>query len=291
MRRRLDSAGVAFAWAASLGLLVGAAALAAFLLVRGGSSLGPGLFFGDTPWLDAVTGRRPVFDGIWPALVGTLTLVALASAIAITVGTAAGVYLAEYASRRVRLVLGLAVDILAGVPSVVMGLFGFALILFLRRTLLPDAQTCLLLSALCIALLVLPYLVRATHNTLRGLPEHVRLIGPGLGLTKWQNLRHVLLPAGSRGLLSGAVLAIGRAAEDTAVIMLTGAVFLSGTSRGLLEKYEALPYRIYVLAAEYRDDAELAQGFGAALVLFLLTGLLLACATWLQRGLEKRWSR
>jgi phosphate transport system permease protein len=282
---------VAVAWAAGLGLLVGTAALVGFLLVRGGSTLGPSLLFGDTAWLDAVTGRRPVFDGIWPALVGTLTLVALSSAIAIMVGIAAGIYLAEYAGRRVRAVLGLAVDVLAGVPSVVMGLFGFALILFLRRTFLADAQTCLLLSAVCIALLVLPYLARATHNTLRGLPEHVRLIGPGLGLTRWQNLRHVLLPAASRGLLSGAVLAIGRAAEDTAVIMLTGAVFLSGAPRGLLQKYEALPYRIYVLAAEYRDDAELAQGFGSALVLFLLTAVLLACATWLQRSLERRWSR
>ena len=119
----------------------------------------------------------------------------------------------------------------------------------------------------------------------------MRLIGPALGLTRWQNVRHVLLPAAGRGILSGVMLAIGRAAEDTAVIMLTGAVASAGLPRGLLEKYEALPFRIYVIGSEYRDAEELAQGFGCALVLLMLTAGLLALAFRLQRGMERRWSR
>ncbi|MHC4225564.1 MAG: PstA family ABC transporter permease, partial [Planctomycetota bacterium] len=262
MRRHLARSGTAFSWAASLGVLAGAATLVGFLLVRGGETLGPRLLFGEVPWHEAIFGGRPVFEGIWPALAGSLALVGIASCVAIVVGIAAGIHVSEYASKGWRTTVGIAVDLLAGVPSVVMGLFGFTLILFLRRTLLPGATTSLLLASFCIALLVLPYLIRATQNSLQAVPEHVRLIGPSLGLSRWQNLRHILLPAASRGILSGAILAIGRAAEDTAVIMLTGAVMNCGLPQGLTEKFEALPYRIYVIAAEHRDADELAQGFG-----------------------------
>jgi phosphate transport system permease protein len=291
MQRLCDRVAVGFAWATSLLLLLAVASLLAVVAVRGGRTLGPTLLFGETPWLEAVLGRAPVFGGLWPALVGTLALVGLASVAAGVVGVAAGIYVSEYSSRRWRVWLGLSVDLLAGVPSVVMGLFGFSMILLLRRTLAPDARTCLLLSAGCIAMLVLPYLVRTTQTALQAVPSHVRMIGPSLGFTRWQNLRHVLLPVASRGILSGVMLAIGRAAEDTAVIMLTGAVANAGLPHGLLEKYEALPFRIYVLGSEYRDAQELAQGFGCALVLLLLTAGLLGLALRLQRGMEKRWTR
>jgi phosphate transport system permease protein len=180
---------------------------------------------------------------------------------------------------------------LAGVPSIVMGLFGFALILLLRRTLAPTANTCLLLAAFCMAILVLPYLVRTTQTALESIPREVRWIGPSLGLTRVQTLRSVLLPAASRGILGGVILSIGRAAEDTAVIMLTGVVASAGMPRGLLDKFEALPFRIYVTAAEHRDAAELALGFGGALTLLLLTSVLFILAAWLQRNLERRWIR
>jgi phosphate transport system permease protein len=224
-------------------------------------------------------------------MVGTVTLVLLASLLAIPLGVAAGIYVSEYAPPRFRRFFDLGIDMLAGVPSIVMGLFGFALILLLRRTLAPDARTGLWLSAFCIALLVVPYLVRTTQSSLQALPEGVRLLGPGLGLTRWQSLRWILLPGSSPGILGGVMLAIGRAAEDTAVIMLTGAVYNAGLPSGLAEKYEALPFRIFVTAAEYRSDHELAQGFGCALVLLLLTAALLGLSARLQRGMEKRWRR
>ncbi len=289
MRRLGDRVGLVYTWGSSLGLLLGLAVLLVVLITRGAPALGSGLFFGDTaPW-DAMLGRAPVFDGLWPALVGTLVLVALACLIAVPIGVASGIYLAEIAPRRRRTLFDLGVDMLAGVPSVVMGLFGFGLILLMRRTLAPDATTGLWLSALCIALLVLPYLIRTTQTALDALPESLRLVGPGLGFTRWQNLRHVLLPAASRGILGGVMLAVGRAAEDTAVIMLTGAVYNAGLPAGLDEKFEALPFRIYVLAAEYRDEAQLAQGFACAFILLLLTTGLLACAYVLERSLERRW--
>ena len=289
MRRAADSVGTGLAWAASLALVAGVVVLVGLLLARGGPTLTPRLFFGDAPAWAALLGRARVFDGIWPAMAGTLALVGLAAAFAIPIGVGSGIYLAVYARSRARRLLAVGIDVLAGIPSVVMGLFGFALILLLRRTVAPDATTGLILAAACIALLVLPYLARTTQMALDGLPDDLRLVGPALGLTRWQSTRHVLLPAAGRGILGGVMLAVGRAAEDTAVVMLTGAVWNAGLPSGLTERFEALPFRIYVTAAEYRTADELARGFGCTLVLLLLTTTLLVLSWLLQRRLEDRW--
>lgn len=291
MRRTLDNLLVGFSWLVSFNVLIMIGILIGYLLIRGGATFNTAFFFGDTPWMEAILGTRRVFDGTWPALAGTLALVLLASIMAIPVGIASGIYLSEYASRRWRLYFGLAVDMLTGIPSIVMGLFGFALILFFRKTLFPEANTTLFLAAFCIALLVLPYLIRATQNSLQGLPQRIRLLGPSLGLTRGQELAHILLPSSSRGILSGVILAIGRAAEDTAVIMLTGVVANVGLPQGLSAKFEALPFKIFVIASEYRNVSELNQGYGCALVLLLATGILFLCACWLQHNLEKQWTR
>ncbi len=276
-------------WASALAPVAAVGAIAAFLVGRGGHTLSPALLFGDTPAWAALTGRLPVWDGIWPACVGTLSIVALSAAAAIPVGVGCGIYLAEYATGRPRDLLAFATDLLAGIPSIVMGLFGFAMILLLRATLLPKANTCLLLSAACMAMLILPYLVNTTRTALEGLPERMRLMGPSLGLTKAQSIVHVLLPSAGRGIMGGAVLAIGRAAEDTAVILLTGVVMGAGLPGSLLGKYEALPFHIYTVAAEYGSPEELDRGFGAALVLLGLTSLLFMGAHLLHRAWERRW--
>lgn len=277
------------AWLSGGGVLFAVALLLGFLAYRGMASLNPALFFGETPWIEAMLGQRPVFAGIWPALVGTFSLVVLASLLSLPIGIASGVYLVEYASRRWRSLLGFMVDLLSGTPSIVMGLFGFTIILALRRTFLPDARTGLLLAAVCIGLLILPYVIRTTESALEGIPEHFRLLGPSLGLNRWQNITKVLLPLASRGILSGAMLAIGRAAEDTAVILLTGVVAHAGIPGSLVDKFEALPFRIYYLAAEHRNPQELDQGFATALVLLILTGLLFLTALVLQRSVERHW--
>jgi phosphate transport system permease protein len=289
VQRTSDRLLVGWAWLSGGGVLLAVMLLLAFLAIRGIASLDLALFFGDTPWFDAVLGKRPVFGGIWPALVGTFSLVVLASVVSIPIGIASGIYLVEYASERWRSLLGFMVDLLSGTPSIVMGLFGFTVILALRKTFLPGARTGLLLAAVCIALLVLPYIIRTTESALEGIPKHFRLLGPSLGLTRWQNTKRVLLPLASRGILSGAILAIGRAAEDTAVILLTGVVAHAGIPGNLVDKFEALPFRIYYLAAEHHNQQELDQGFATALVLLFLTGLLFLTAILLQRSVERRW--
>jgi phosphate ABC transporter permease subunit PstA len=272
------------AWVSALAVPTAFLSQLGYLLWRGLPSVSPALFFGDTPPLDALLHSAPVFEGIWPACLGTLYLVLLAAGLAIPLGVASGVYLAEYAGARAKTLIGFCVDLLAGIPSVLMGLFGFALILLLRRTIAPGANTCLLLSALCLGLLVLPYLISATRSCLESLPPELRLTGASLGLTRWQITARILLPAAGLGVFSGVILAVGRAAEDTAVILLTGVVANAGAPGFLTDKYEALPFHIYYLAAEYQTQQELNQAFGTALVLLCLTATLFAGARRLWTG-------
>jgi len=279
----------ACSWLAVLATLGMVLLFLGFLGFRGFDTLGLTLFFGNTsPW-EAITGRLPVWHGIWPACVGTVALVLLSSLLAIPLGFASGIYLCQYVSGPWKRWFSLAVELLAGIPSIIMGLFGFALILFLKKSVAPQANTGLLLSAGCLALLVLPYLILLTQTTLEALPHELRLAGLSLGFTPWQNMAHVLLPAAGRGILSGVVLAVGRAAEDTAVILLTGVVANAGLPSGILGKYEALPFHIFYLAAEARSETELAQGFGAALILLMLTAALFLGAYYLKSTFTKTW--
>ena len=276
-------------YATALLVLSAFSLLFGFLLLKGLPMLNLRLFFGDTSAYDAVIRLRPVWDGIWPAFAGTFYLLALTMAMALVPGIGCGVFLARFAEGRTRELLSLAVDLLAGVPSIVMGLFGFVLILFMRRTFAPEATTCVMLAAFCLALLVLPSLVVTTRGALESLPVKLAESGRALGFSEKQLLRHLLLPAAAEGILGGVMLAMGRAAEDTAVIMLTGVVINSGLPAGLASKFEALPFLIYYTAAQYTDDAELTRGFGAALVLLLLSSSLLGAAWLLQRGMKRRW--
>lgn len=281
----------ALAWTSATVVAAVIALLLAALCWRGLGAIDATFLFGDAPPLAALLGRAPVFGGIWPALCGTLALVVTAVLFAVPVGVASGIWLAEFAPPRQRAWLGFLVDLLAGVPSIVMGLFGFTLILLLRATVAPAASQGLLLAAVCLGVLVLPYLIRATQGALEALPAGLRLVGPGLGLRRLQALRLVLLPAASRGVLSGVILATGRVAEDTAVIMLTGAVFHTGLPGSPFARFEALPYRIYWLTSQYRDAEDLAQAFGCALVLLLITTGTFVVAFRLRAGMERRWTR
>lgn len=140
------------------------ACLLGFLLYRGLPTLGPSLLFGDTPPLRALLGTLPVWDGIWPACAGTFCLIMTTMLLAIGPGIGCGIYLAEYASPSMKRLFGVIMDILAGIPSIVMGIFGFTLILFLHRLGIAGASPGILLAGGCLALLVLPSLVVTTRT-------------------------------------------------------------------------------------------------------------------------------
>ncbi|MBR1672198.1 MAG: ABC transporter permease subunit [Fretibacterium sp.] len=289
MRLREFALGV-LGWSSLLVVSLGVGALMAFLCVRGLPALDARLFFGATPAWDAILALRPVWDGIWPAVAGTLSLLAVTMALALVPGVSCGVYLACFASPREREWIGACAGVLAGIPSIVMGLFGLELIILLRRTFLPQGTTCLLLAAVCLAILVLPVLVTATRTAIEALPRQLTLTADALGLSRPQIARHLLIPAAGPGILGGVILSMGRAMEDTAVIMLTGAVANAGLPAGLTSKFEALPFKIYYTAAQYTSAEELARGFGTALLLLLLSWTLILCAKVLQRRLSRRWA-
>ena len=198
--------------------------LVGYIAVRGIPAVSLSLLFGEASPLAAILGKEPVWDGIWPACAGTACLVCLTMLMALFPGVGCGIYLAEFASRSAARRIRTALDILAGTPSIVMGLTGYALILLLRHTIMPQANTSLLLAAGCLALLVLPVLVSTTCEALEALPAELRLTALTLGFTRRQMVRRVLLPAAGRGIAGGIVLGVGRAAEVTSVILLSGVV-------------------------------------------------------------------
>lgn len=273
-------------WIACFLLITSLLLLLAYLVSEGASSLQVSLIFGDTAPLDALLLKRQVFDGLLPAIVGTLLLIIGSMFIAIPVGIAGGIYMAEYCRGKMKSLLNLAFDILAGVPSIIVGLAGLLLTIFLNRTFEGQISTCLLISCLSLASLVLPYLIRTTQTALETVDPVIRKTAPALGASRLQNITMVLLPNSTSNIISGIILGTGRCAEDTAVIMLTGAVATAGLPRSIFDQYEALPFYIYYISSQYTGPDELAQGFGAAIILLLLCTGLLVSTLWIQRRLS-----
>jgi len=225
--------------------------------------------------------------GILPAIAGTLLLTAGAIAVALPLGVAAAVYLAEYARPgRLLEAIRLGIQNLAGVPSVVFGLFGLALFCLLFGLGVSLAAGCLTL-----ALVILPTVIAASEEALRAVPDSFRQASLALGATRWQTIRKVVLPAALPGILTGAVLALGRAAGETAPIMFTAATFYTLSSPGSpLQPVMALPYHVYVLAtAGTHIDQTRPLQYGTVLVLLaLVLGMSLA-AILIRSRLRRRW--
>jgi len=206
--------------------------------------------------------------GIFPAIVGTLYLTLGAIIVAFPLGTASAIYLSEYAAegRLVRLIR-LGINNLAGVPSVVFGLFGLALfVVFL------GFGSSILSGSLTLGFVILPVIIGAAEEALRAVPQTYREASLALGATKWQTIYRVVLPTALPGMLTGSILGIGRAAGETAPIMFTAAAFY--TTRlpdSVLDEVMALPYHIYVLAtAGTHIDQTRPIQYGTALVLVAL---------------------
>ncbi|MEM4202282.1 MAG: phosphate ABC transporter permease PstA [Candidatus Hadarchaeum sp.] len=207
--------------------------------------------------------------GIFPAIVGTLLLVALAIAISLPLGLMSAIYLVEYStenSKFVRLVNS-AIYNLNGVPSIVFGLFGLA---FFVKFL--GFGTSLLSASLTLSVMILPTVIVTSVEALKSVPTSFRDASMALGATKWQTILKVVLPAGFPGIITGAILGVGRAAGETAPILFTGAVFyMRGLPTSILEPVMALPYHLFVLATEHPNIAKVTPiQYGTALVLLLL---------------------
>lgn len=277
-QRFLEKMTASFSWIMVFLLCLSVAIFLSYLLVKGMPSLGFGLVFGEVEPFNALFKGERVFDGIFPAMVGTLCLIALSTLIALPLGLSTGIYLSEYATPPMRKIIGGLFDVLAGIPSIVVGLYGFSVSIFLHHRFSAQLGPCLLISSLSLSVLVLPYIVRSTQISLEELPAYTRNTALALGATPLQNLVYVLLPNALGGISSGVILAIGRCAEDTAVILLTGVVATAGLPSSLFGHYEALPFYIFYISNQYANPGELANGFGACLVLLGMCSVLFLIA-------------
>ena len=206
--------------------------------------------------------------GILPCIVGTLSLGLGAIIIAMPIGVASAIYLNEYARPgKVLRIIRLGINNLAGVPSIVFGLFGLAVfVVYLKM------GVSILAGALTLAAMTLPVIIGSTEEALRAVPNTYREASLGLGATKWQTIYRVVLPAAMPGILTGGILGISRAAGETAPIMFTAAVFFTPVlPTSIFDEVMALPYHIYVLATAGTEiEATRHLQYGTALVLIAL---------------------
>ncbi len=206
--------------------------------------------------------------GIMPCIIGTVALSYGSMLIALPWGVCTAIYLHEYAKQGPFVhLIRLAINNLAGVPSVVFGLFGLAFFVTLMQM-----GVSLLAGMFTLAVLVLPLIIGASEEALRSVPQTYREASLALGATKWQTLAGVVLPVAAPGILTGAILAIGRAAGETAAIMFTAAMFFSPRlPSSIFDSVMALPYHIYVLATAGTDIEQTRPlQYGTALVLIIL---------------------
>jgi phosphate transport system permease protein len=222
--------------------------------------------------------------GIFPAIVGTIILIFATGLAAIPVGVGGAVYLSEYArdnwaTRTIRL----AMINLAGIPSVVYGLFGLGMfVLFLRF------GTSILAGALTLAIMTLPIIISTSEEALRAVPVEFRTVSASVGGTRWQGIRYVVLPQALPGIITGVILGLLRAAGETAPILFTVAAFyLPRLPRSAFDQTMALPYHLYVISTQVPGMPAQIQ-YGTALVLLILVLSLSLTATVIRSFFRRR---
>jgi phosphate transport system permease protein len=224
--------------------------------------------------------------GIYPAIVGTVFLIVGSMAVALPMGTMAAIYLNEYAGEtRTTWLIEMAINNLAGTPSVVFGLFGLAL--FVKYL---NFGSSLLSSCLTLSLLILPVIIRSTEEALIAVPQEYRDSSLALGVSKWQTIWHVVLPAAIPGITTGSILSIGRVAGETAPILLTGvAYFLPRLPDSIYSQFMALPYHLFVLATSGTNITQTRPlQYGTALVLLVIVLGLNIIAVLIRRHYRKK---
>ncbi|MCX5714873.1 MAG: phosphate ABC transporter permease PstA [Candidatus Omnitrophica bacterium] len=204
--------------------------------------------------------------GIFPAIIGTIYLVFGSILFALPIGLMAAIYLSEYAKDNfLTRMIKLAIVNLAGVPSVVYGLFGLALFVTFCKF-----GASILSGSLTLGIMILPLIITASREALESVPYAFREVSLSLGASKWQTIRHIVLPNAIPGILTGTILGLGRAAGETAPILFTVAAFyLPRLPKSIFDQAMALPYHLYVISTQVPNVDEKIR-YGTALVLLLL---------------------
>jgi phosphate transport system permease protein len=212
--------------------------------------------------LDFFTKARPLFGekgGIADALVGSAIIVGLAMLMAIPVSVLVAIYMSEYAGPRVSRALKIILDVLNGVPAIVVGIFVFGLLV------VGHGQSAIF-GAFALAILMLPMVARSTQEILEIVPRSLRDASFALGVTKWRTTWNIVLPAAIGGILTGVVIAVARVAGETAPLLFTSSIAANAVSTNVFEALPTLPVTIFVFS-ESPDPGEQAAAWAAALVL------------------------
>ena len=225
--------------------------------------------------------------GIWPAIVGTTYLAMGTGLISVPLGLGAAIYLSEYAresawTRTIRV----AIVNLAGIPSVVYGLFGLGLfVLFLKL------GSSIIAACLTLSIMTLPVIISTAEEALRAVPQSFRVVSIGMGGTRWQTIRRIVLPQAMPGILTGVILGLERAAGETAPILFTGAAFfLPRLPSSVFDQTMALPYHLFVISTQVPGmPIQIQYGTASVLLVFVLGMNILAASvrSWQRR--KRQW--
>lgn len=257
-RALTDGLLMGFFWLSGLFILVVLLAIIFYLIWRGGP-------FIDSTFIVGSPAGLPLGSegGIFPAIKGTLWLILLALVLSLFPGLLTAAYLSEYGrSGRLADMINLLVQSMAGVPSIVTGLFVYAL-----AVVTLGWGISLLAGGLALAIMVFPVIVVSTRDALLAVDENYRLVANSLGVSKSYTLYRITLPRAAAGIMAGVLLALGYAAGATAPIMVTAAAIIASSSGALLEPVMALPYHLYIL---FNEHISMNQAYATALVLVIL---------------------
>jgi len=225
--------------------------------------------------------------GILPAIVGTVLLTLGTALFAVPIGVVAAIYLAEYApDNRWTKSIRVAIINLAGIPSVVYGLFGLGVfVLFLQF------GTSIIAGALTLAIMTVPVIISTTEEALRAVPNSFRVVSISLGGTKWQTIRRVVLPQAQPGIVTGIILGLERAAGETAPILFTAAAFfLPQLPCSIFDSTMALPYHLFVISTQVPGmPVEIQYGTALVLLIFVLMMNIFATVIRSRARAKRQW--
>ena len=268
---------IIFIAATMIGLIF-LAALIYRILTQGSGNL-------DWDFLNGFTSRRPEKAGIKAGLLGSLWLMVVTAPVTLILGVATAIYLEEYAkdnwlTRFIRINL----QNLAGVPSIVFGLLGLTIFVYILRT-----GEVVLAGGLTLSLLVLPVIVVSSQEAIRSVPNEMREASYGMGATKWQTIRRVVLPAAIPGILTGSILALSRAIGETAPLILVGAATAIFTvPSNIFDPFTAMPIQIYSWTTMPNPDFQVVASAGIIVLLVILL-LMNSVAVYIRNKFQNRF--
>ena len=231
-----------------------------FLLQKGGSSLSLDFFFNNPKPVGEIGG------GMKHAILGSFYMVGLGSLIAVPLGLVCGVYLSEFGKGKIASLLRFTIDLLTGVPSIVVGIFAYLIFVVSMKSFSAIA------GAFALSIIILPIVTRTTEEILKLIPKHVKEAGLALGLPRWKVIVFIVVKGSRSSLMTGIILAISRAAGETAPLLFTafGSMYLSYSPD---EPMASLPVQIYNYAISPYDDWQKQAWAGAFTLIIIVLGL------------------